>query len=336
MKNLYSPFFSITVACLLFSACSKKAVTNNISNAPVLNGTLISNVKYGSNVDYYGVNQDLVLDVYKPNASLIRKNGKFPLYLWVHGGAFILGDKTDGSNEMIRMANNGFLAVAINYRLGWSRSPEGAQCSGDSTSLKEAIYRAIQDLNASLRYLVANADKYNIDTANIFVAGASAGGVTILNTKYITQDYASLMVTNAVSRFGRIDNADNNYTNTFTIKAMTCEWGGINDQMRITNLNAIPTIFLHGALDNVVPFNIGTVFQCPDELPVYGSKPLYNRLISLGITAEAYVDPNGSHGVYTDEFRSEKISLFLNAIMNKDAVSGFYLVDGPVYTTFNG
>ena len=336
MKKKLLIAFSLISTGLFISSCTKNTTGKNVSTTPVLNGTVEKDISYGSNVDYFGNTQNLTLDVYKPNTPLAGANGKFPLYLWVHGGAFLVGGKSDGENELIRMANNGFVSVGINYRLGWDRNPDADQCSGDSTSLKEAIYRAIQDLNASLRFMVGNADKYNIDTANIFIAGASAGGVAILNTVYINQDYANLMVPNALSRFGGINNADNNYNNTFTVKGMASEWGGINDEMRITASNVVPTIFFHGELDNVVPYNIGTVFQCPDQLPVYGAKPLYSRLTSLGVAAQAYVDPNGGHGVYTDDFRANYISAFFRNLINKNNVSGFHFVDGPVYTGFNG
>lgn len=329
MRRLYTISFLIAAAGLTFTSCTKTNIRTNPNNTPVLNGTVQKDIVYGSNVDYYGNNEDLKFDLYTPEASMAQANGKYPLYVWVHGGAFLVGGKADGANEMIMMTNNGFISAAINYRLGWNRDQDADMCSGDSASLKEAIYRAIQDLNASIRFLVANADKYKIDTSEIFVGGSSAGGVTILNTKYITQEYANQMVPGAIAKFGYLNSADNNLKNTFTIKGMVSEWGGINDQNRLNAANVVPTIFFHGELDNVIPYDIGTVFQCPDQLPVYGAKPLYNRITSLGSNAEAYIDPNSGHGVYDDQFRADKATAFLKDIIKKNRKSGFYIVDGP-------
>ena len=57
-------------------------------------------------------------------------------------------------------AKNGFVAIAINYRL-----------------TTEAKFPAnIQDCKAAVRWLRANADKYNIDPDKIAAMGTSAGG----------------------------------------------------------------------------------------------------------------------------------------------------------------
>ena len=48
-------------------------------------------------------------------------------------------------------------------------------CNGDTIGCKEAVYRATQDARAALRFIVANADKYNIiDTGRIFFWRAAA------------------------------------------------------------------------------------------------------------------------------------------------------------------
>lgn len=343
MKKIYQLITIALAGSLIMISCTKNtSVKNNFQGntpPPVLNGTVQNDIFYGRNVDYFGNTEDLKLDLYTPAdtvASIITKTsskgtGKRPLYVWVHGGGFLVGGKDGGVAEMTYMTNRGFICAAINYRLGWNRDRTGDRCSGDSSSLKEAIYRTIQDLNASIRFLVANADKYGIDTSNIFIGGQSAGGVAILNTAYINQDYASQMVPNAIARFGRIDNADNNLTNTFTIKGLESMWGGLNDPSRINAANALPTIFFHGELDNVVPYDIGTVYQCPDQLPVYGAKPLYATLGNYQVPALAYIDPNAGHGAYTDEFRANNTADFFISVMQGNPITGYNYVDGPPY-----
>ena len=80
-----------------------------------------------------------------------------PVIINVHGGAFLMGDKTDGMNlnPMALALKRGYAFVAINYRL-----------SG------EAIFPAqINDVKAAIRFIRANAAKYNFNPNKIAVWG---------------------------------------------------------------------------------------------------------------------------------------------------------------------
>lgn len=100
-----------------------------------------------------------LLDIYQP------KNQKklTPCIIWIHGGGWGKGHKAeDGSaiDHLELLLKNGYTLVSINYRL-----------SSDS------IFPAcIYDCKAAIRFIKANAKKYNIDSSKIGVAGPSAGG----------------------------------------------------------------------------------------------------------------------------------------------------------------
>lgn len=103
---------------------------------------------------------DLYLPVQKEEA------GPLPLIVWVHGGAWLAGSKENCPS--IRFLRYGYAAASINYRLS-----------------QHAIFPAqIEDCKAAVRFLRANADKYNIDPNRIGVWGSSAGGhlVALLGT----------------------------------------------------------------------------------------------------------------------------------------------------------
>ena len=75
----------------------------------------------------------------------------------IHGGAFLMGDKTMGADEIAALVDAGFAAAALNYRLaGEARFPA-----------------AVQDVKAAVRFLRANAAEYGLDPDRF---GASAGG----------------------------------------------------------------------------------------------------------------------------------------------------------------
>ncbi len=107
------------------------------------------------------------LDVYLPKAP--KSDKPLPVVVNIHGGAFKMGDKNMGVREIAALVASGdYAAVSINYRL-----------SG------QAIWPAqIHDCKAAIRWVRANAQKYNFDPENIGVIGGSAGGhlVAMLGT----------------------------------------------------------------------------------------------------------------------------------------------------------
>ena len=125
--------------------------------------------------------------------------------MFIHGGGFTGGIKH--KPEIIEMgkyyASRGFVYVSIDYRtteeLGniddmnqeeiieyyrgiapqeWiEHSLEGAE-STKQIQQAVAMYTAQRDAKAALRWIIANADTYEIDTDEIAVGGASAGAIT--------------------------------------------------------------------------------------------------------------------------------------------------------------
>jgi acetyl esterase/lipase len=102
------------------------------------------------------------LDLYLPE----KPNHPLPLIVWIHGG----GWRSDSKEKppAIGFAKMGYAMASINYRLS-----QHAQFPAQ-----------IQDCKAAIRWLRANATKYNLDPAHIGVWGASAGGhlVALLGT----------------------------------------------------------------------------------------------------------------------------------------------------------
>ena len=140
----------------------------------------------------------------------------------------------------------------------------------------------------------------------------------------MTQDEINLIIPGVQTKLGGINNADNSLTNSYTVKAIAAVSGCLGSADFINSANAIPVIFFHGEQDIVIPYNIGTTYDCPGMLTVEGSLPLYNRLLQLGVPSVLHADPNGGHGVYSDEFRFNNQLCFFNSVMSKHAESGYF------------
>src|SRR5688500_5240706 len=138
------------LAILLLVASSAFAQTGSADSYPTPgNGTftLIEAVEF-ARPD--GV--PLLLDLRIPDAG-----GPHPVIVYLHSGAWITGDRTGG--PAIRQASRGYAVASIEYRLA-PRYTFPAQ---------------IHDGKASIRWLRANAQRFNLDPERIAVFGTSAG-----------------------------------------------------------------------------------------------------------------------------------------------------------------
>lgn len=101
--------------------------------------------------------RSLQLDLYLPAG---RAGKRVPGIVFVHGGGWRTGVRSNFAPMAIRMAQRGYASATISYRL----SPEAAYPA------------AIHDVKAAVRWLRTNAARYDIDPGRIAVAGGSAGG----------------------------------------------------------------------------------------------------------------------------------------------------------------
>lgn len=83
-----------------------------------------------------------------------------PAVLCIHGGGFRAGKRESYDGLCKKLAEKGFVAVTMTYRL----------------APKHPFPAAVHDSKAAVRWLRANAVKYNIDPTKIGVTGSSAGG----------------------------------------------------------------------------------------------------------------------------------------------------------------
>ncbi len=100
--------------------------------------------------------QHLQLDMARPKIG----DGPFPAVVCIHGGGFRAGTRQSYDGLCIKLAQHGYVAVTVTYRL----------------APKFQFPAAVHDTKAAVRWVRANAAKYKIDPERIGTTGGSAGG----------------------------------------------------------------------------------------------------------------------------------------------------------------
>ena len=242
-------------------------------------------------------NTALQLDLLQP-----QKKTKMPAIVYVTGGGFINANRDNGVQLRNYLAEKGYVVATITYRVApTARFPE-----------------PLEDVKASIRYLRANADKWNIDKDRIGIIGGSAGGylAAFAGTTSGTTTFdkgenlqESSRVSCAVDLYGLSDltRVGMDYSPEVqklhqSAGATEALWvngssvfggkdGGIQadpeaaakaNPITYIGKNSAPMLLMHGTADTVVS---------PGQTDL-----LYQALKAKGIDAERYLIPGARHG----------------------------------------
>jgi acetyl esterase/lipase len=252
-------------------------------------------------------NDSLELDLRIPDGV-----GPWPVILYLHSGAWITGDRTGG--PAIRQASRGYAVASIDYPLAptyvWPTQLEACK--------------------AAVRWLRANAARFNLDPTRIGVFGTSAGGhlAAMLGTTADRPEFEGLALGN-----GQYSSA---------VKAVVDLYGPTDllkiDEQKLPcygNLSAnsplMPPSLLMGcpiqqckdATATSNPINYAT----PDDPPFLvmqglldcltpwmQSQMLYDALRAQGVQAKLYLLPTAKHadGQFDDQKYKQIISDFFD------------------------
>jgi dienelactone hydrolase len=130
-------------------------------------------VLYSSVTDAFGVH-NLRMDIYQPRGDT---GSNRPAIVWVHGGNFRTGTRSQLASFATDFAIKGYVTAAIDYRLLRAFDP-GAK-------LGPSLAAAQSDAQAAVRYLRGHASQLGIDASRIAVAGWSAGSITAFAVGYM-------------------------------------------------------------------------------------------------------------------------------------------------------
>jgi len=157
-------FVSFVIAIVLAVPAAAQQPKAKAKAAPL---PLPENIVVEKDVEYAKAGDvSLKLDLYRPKGDA---NQARPLVVWIHGGGWQNGTKSNGARLLPPvLATGNYVGASVEYRLT------------DVASWPAQIY----DCKAAIRYLRANAAKLGVNPEKIGVWGASAGGhlVSLLGT----------------------------------------------------------------------------------------------------------------------------------------------------------
>jgi len=220
------------------------------------------------------------LDLYLP----AKADRPPPIIVWIHGGGWYAGGKEDC--PAVPLVTKGYAVASINYRFS-----------------QHALFPAqIEDCKAAIRWLRANAKRYNLDAGHMGVWGASAGGhlVALLGTtggvKKLEGTGGNLnqssRVQCVVDWFGPTDFAKMGGWQDKSDSPMARLVGGpVRDRRELAakanpiayiGKDSAPFLIMHGTEDNLVPMN--------------QSELLDRALRKAGVESTLVRVPGGGHG----------------------------------------
>jgi dipeptidyl aminopeptidase/acylaminoacyl peptidase len=224
---------------------------------------------------------ELRLALVRPVDNLPEK--KRPLIIGVHGGGFLdwcilepcyLKYSNDFLTEYF--TPQGFLTASVQYRLTPPLDLKPPKIK-DAT-LRETHYKAVQDVRDAIKFIFANAEKFGIDTENVFLVGTSAGAITVLHAAYLDNEEVSKDLS---EKYGQLAKREK-------IKGVISLSGAIYDLAFLDGGDKVPMMIVHGTDDVIVPADRGFYLGMKHLTPVYGGRAIYEEAQKKGIPAKGF------------------------------------------------
>lgn len=264
--------------------------------------TTPQDIKELKNIEYKNINgKSLQLDLYKP----VNLKNPAPLLVFIHGGSWKSGKRSDYLVYLIDFAKRGFVTATVSYRL-----------------LKDGPYPyCVEDIRDAVAWFFRNSEQYGYDTTRIALIGGSAGAHLASLIGYgwkstnVASDFANEKhkIKALVDIYGPVDLTTEYARNHSLVSDLIGKTYEESPQLyaeaspvSYLDKNDPPTLILHGTSDRLVPIS--------------QSDNLKSALDSLGVPCVYYRVPLWPHTMdivqRVNDFCQLKMMEFFNKYLN--------------------
>lgn len=103
---------------------------------------------------------------------------RLPVFIWIHGGAFISGAASCAIYDGKAMAREGIVFVSINYRLGVMGFMAHPELTKESSAASSGNY-GLMDQIAAIQWVKNNIAAFGGDPGKVTIGGQSAGSMSV-------------------------------------------------------------------------------------------------------------------------------------------------------------
>lgn len=201
---------------------------------------------------------ELKLDAYCPEDTL----SEHPCYIFAFGGGFKEGKRDELSYQkfLTELAENGIVAMSIDYRLGLAGRNE-TNLLKLAKLLETSVYMAVEDMSSAVKFALDNAEKLKINPDQIIISGSSAGAITALQTQFYQSNNSE--ITSQLPK-------DFKFAGVVSFAGALATFG---EKLEYEQAPA-PVLFMHGTEDVLVNYNKLVVFK----RGMYGPNYLIEKL----------------------------------------------------------
>lgn len=218
-----------------------KEQSNSSSSASTKNELIVRDVKYGPD-------KRNTMNVFVPKGA----NEKTPFVLFMHGGAWVSGDKNDVEVAQLALGGAGIASAAINYRY-----------ASDTVHYPQLM----NDVKSAVDYITEHDSDWGIDVNKMTIGGISAGAHMALLYAYHYD--SGNRINSVISLAGPVDMTNIDFLNGATLlklidganKMVGANYefgkpvpGKFKDASPIQYVKNVPTLIIHGTGDMVVPY----------------------------------------------------------------------------------
>jgi len=275
---------------------------------------LMISYTYAQKTIVYDKKNNLAFDIYYPKN--YKENQTYNVFAWVHGGGFSGGTRAD-KEEIERMKDaqeRGFIAVSISYRL-LANSSAGFGCDLPKQEKLMIFKEASFDVLTALNFIQNNSKELKFSINKLILGGSSAGAETILNAYYLRDLW-----------YG-------NQFNQVKIDGLVSYAGAIVDDRYVTKSSVLPTVYVHGLSDDVVPAYNAPHRSCLDNqpgfFPLNGSATLEDLNRKYSQASFAIFSNSGKHewSGLRKQYLDEVFNFINQSIIGNKKVNNRIIVD---------